>query len=262
MTAEEGGMNFMDAQDCWIQILKSQPELSDGELRSLVRLLLHEKEDFLIEKLKRHEEQSFVLECLGYLGTEKALPWILRSLSEREEALQLAAAAALKNFPQEWLLEPLMNIVLKQLPGAAKAGEVLLSLGQDARDLLWEAWFIEDNDSTVRAQILALLTEANDPRSEAIAFLALESDEDELIKAGLSTVAALESQALWGNVANCLNHPNWAIRGKAVNILAQLNATKALPLLEDMPPDEDSWVEESRVICIELLRNKLSENRN
>lgn len=244
----------MNTEACWEQIKKSQPDLSEGELRSLVRLLLNDKEDWLIEKLKLHEEQGFVLECMGYLATKKALPWVLRSLSEREEALQLTAAAALRSFPGEWLLEPLLNIILRQQPGAAKAGEVLLSLGQKARDRLWESWFSENLDSGVKVQILALLTEGQDPRSELLAFLALESREDDLIKAGLATAEALGSKSLWGNVALCLNHSDWSIRGKAVNLLERIAEPKALPLLEEMLPDEEPWVEESRSRCIQALR--------
>ena len=243
----------MDAASGWARINKSLPDLNEAELRSLVRLLLYEQEPWLIAKLKRYEEADLVIECLGYLATREALPWVLRSLSEREEALQLSAAAALKNFPDQWLRQPLLQMILKQQPAAAKAGEVLLCLGQEALDCLWEAWFDLDTEPAARNQILALLTEAKDIRCEGLAFLALESTEEELILTGIKAVEALNLRSLWGNVVRHLTHQDWVVRGKAINILADLLIKPALPIILALEPDSDSWVEESRLACIKKL---------
>lgn len=246
----------MEVEARWAQIIKSAPELEEDQLRSMVRFLLQDEEVWLSEKLKSRQDQSMVIDCLGYLASEKALPWILRSLTDREEALQLSAAAALQWFPEEWILEPLLGMILRQQPSAAKAGEVLARKGQRSRDRLWDAWFESEGNPAIQAQILSILSEAKDPRCEKLAFLALDSPWEEMQRAGLKAVDQMKIRALWGNVAGLLEHADWSIRARAARVLTDLGEKGALPILKNLPPDKEPWVQESRAQCIESLENR------
>jgi HEAT repeat protein len=245
----------MEVEARWKQIVQSVPELDEDQLRSMVRFLLHEEEAWLGERLKNRQDQSLVIDCLGYLATEKSLAFVLRSLSDREEALQLSAAAALRWFPEEWILEPLMNMVLRQQPSAAKAGEVLAKKGERGRDCLWEAWFDSEGYPAIQAQILGFLAEVKEPRCEKLAFLALNSPFEELQKAGLKAAGLMKMQSLWGNVAGLLEHGDWSVRAKAARVLADLGDQRALPLLKSLPVDSEPWVMESRSQSIEKLES-------
>lgn len=245
----------MEVEARWEQILQSVPELDEDQLRSMVRFLLHEEEAWLGEKLKNRQDQSLVIDCLGYLATEKSLSLVLRSLADREEALQLSAAAALRWFPEEWVLEPLMNMVLRQQPSAAKAGEALAKKGKRGRDCLWEAWFDSEEYPAIQAQVLGFLAEARDPRSEQLAYLALNSPWEELQKAGLKAAGLMKMQSLWGNVAGLLEHADWSVRAKAARVLADFGNKRAIPLLKNLPADREPWVQESRIQSIEKLES-------
>lgn len=236
--------------------MKSKPDLDEDELRSLVRLLLFEQEAWLAEKLKKREDEELVLEFLGYLGTQQALKTLLQVLKDREEPLQLSAAASLRHFQGQMLLDPLMQMFLQQQNGAAKAGEVLLAVGNKALDRLWEAWFSQGILPGAQLGILSLMAEAGDPRTEKLAFLALNTDSAEHRKTALNAVEAMTLQRLWSAVAGLLTDSQWSIRGKAAKVLGVLGVVEAIPYLEEMPSDEDAWVEEMRLHALETLRSQ------
>lgn len=246
----------METAVAWSQIMKSKPDLDEDELRSLVRLLLFEQEDWLAEKLRKREDEELVLEFLGYLGTQSALRILLQVLKDREEPLQLCAAASLRHFQGQVLLEPLTQMFLQQQKGAAKAGEVLLAVGTQAMDRLWEAWFSQGILPGAQLGILSLMAEAGDPRTEKLAFLALNTDSTEHRKAGLNAVEAMKLHRLWGAVAGLLIDSHWSIRGKAAKVLGLLGVAEAGSYLEEMPSDEDVWVEEMRLQSLEMLKAK------
>ncbi|HCP15294.1 MAG TPA: hypothetical protein DIT32_05945 [Peptococcaceae bacterium] len=75
-------------------------------------------------------------------------------------------------------------------------------------------------------------------------------------RAGLKAVEQMKICALWGNVAGLLEHVDWSIRAKAARVLAALGEKRALPILKNLPPDKEPWVQESRTQCIESLENR------
>jgi HEAT repeat protein len=231
--------------------------LQDQEIQALADVMFAGQEEWLAEKLRWREDQGLVLEflgCLGRSGSGRAVGLLLKCLEEREESIQLAAAAALKGCPPEGLLEALGKIMVRQNQASAKAGEVIAAFGNNGRDVLWRLWFVPEAGAGLKAQILQLLTEAQDARSEALVYLALNSREEELLRAGLRGAERNRSRKLWGNVAGCLSHASWRVRGRAAAVLGELGEQLALPFLEKMAADEDEWVEEERKKAIALLR--------
>lgn len=246
----------MDIEGNWARIKTHRRRLSSQEIQGLAEVLFQGQEDWLGEKLRRREDQPLALEFLGYLGrsgSPQAVSLLLKYLEEREEVLQLAAAAALKSCPPALILEPLAQMMLRQNHSSVKAGEVLLALDSEGADRLWQLWFGQDCPSGLKAQILQLLAEIKDDRCEALTFLALMSGGEELVRAALQAAEKLEMKALWGNVIGYLKHPSWRLRGRAVLLLGSWGEREALPYLKEIGEDVDPWVEEERQKAINKI---------
>jgi len=97
------------------------------------------------------------------------------------------------------------------------------------------------------------LADADDPRAEALIFLAFLSDDEQLSRAALKACEKLGLSRLWGNVAIFLAHPNWRLRGKASTLLGKWGVKDALIFLMSAGLDPDPWVEEERQKAIKLL---------
>lgn len=246
----------MESINNWEKIKEERSQLPETEWITLCRTLYTGWENFLADKLRLREEQSLVLEILVALATPRAEEVLLRCLEDREEAMELAAAEALKKMAPERLLGPLAGVMARQGQGAAKAGEVLASMGAKGLDQLWRLWFEEGASEGLKAQVLLLLAEQGDPRCENLAFLALLSQDEELVRAGLKTAQMWEFRDLWGNVACCLSSESWWVRAKACETLAGLGVKEALPALEEAGPDPDAWVEDERRLAIGKLSEK------
>ena len=246
----------MDIESNWNRIKTHRGKLSNQDIWGLSTVLFFEQEEWLERKLKYKEDEAMAVEflsCLGQHGSRKAAAVLLRQLENREEMMQVAATEGLKHCPMEYTLEPLTRMMLRQNQSAIKAGEVMLSYGAPGADVLWELWFSQDNLSGLKAQILRLLTEAEDQRAERLAFLAFLSEEEELLREALITAEKLGAVGLWGNVAGCLTHPSWRFRGRAVKLLGQWGIAEALVYLLAMGEDPDPWVEEERQKAIAVL---------
>ena len=243
----------MDSAKNWEKIKEGRQQLPKGEWQILCRTLFTGWENYLADKLRLREEQSLVLEVLAALGTPRAEEIMLKCLEDREEAMELAAAEALKGLNSRRILRPLAGIMLRQGRGAAKAGEVLAAMGTEGLEQLWQLWFEEGAGEGLKAQVLLLLAQQGDPRCEKLAFLALLAQEEELVRAGLKTVEQWGFRELWGNVACCLSHESWWVRAKACQLLGELGCREALPALTENGPDPDPYVEEERRQAMELL---------
>ncbi|MEL7624551.1 MAG: HEAT repeat domain-containing protein [Clostridiales bacterium] len=249
----------MDIEGNWTRIKTHRRRFSSLEIQGLAETLFRGQEDWLGEKLRRREDQALALEflgCLGRSGSPKAVALLLKYLEEREEVLQLAAAAALKVCPPALILEPLAQIMLRQNHSSVKAGEVLLALGPEGADSLWNLWFVTECPGGLKAQILQLLAEIKDERCQDLAFLALMSGGEELVRAALKAAEKLEMKDLWGNVAGYLKHPSWRLRGRAVLLLGSWGEGEALPYLREMGEDPDPWVEEERQKAISKINER------
>ncbi|MEA4891440.1 MAG: hypothetical protein VB085_02605 [Peptococcaceae bacterium] len=246
----------MEPMDSWGKMKEQKLLLPETEFIALCRNLYTGWENFLADKLRLREDQSLVLEVLTALATPRAQEILLKCLEDREEAVQLAAAEALKKMPPDRILRPLAAAMLRQSQGAAKAGEVLAALGPKGLEQLWQLWFEEGAAESLKTQVLLLLAEQADPRCENLAFLALLSQDEELVRAGLKAVEMWSFRDLWGNVACCLSSESWRVRAKACQVLAEMGIREALPALEQGGPDQDSWVEEERRRAIEKLQKR------
>ena len=249
----------MALEENWARVKRHRRHLGTQEIQGLADVLFSGQEPWLAEKLRSRNDQVLALKilgCLGRSGSIVAADLLLKSLEEKEEGIQLAAAAALKACPGKTLVTPLTQIMVRQGPASAKAGEVLVSYGDRGRDALWRLWFMEHAPIRLKAQVLRLLAEAGDKRSPYLAFLALQEEEEELVRAGLQAVESAGAVELWGNVASCLTHRSWRIRGRAALILGMLGEKRALPFLERMPAEADEWVEEERQKAVAILRRR------
>ena len=246
----------MDVERNWARVKAHRGKLNNQEIQGLASVLFLGQEDWLSRKLEQREDESLAIEFLAYLGqngSEKATRILLRQLENREEMLQVAAVEGLKLCPIEFVLEPLASMMLRQNQNAIKAGEVLLHFGEIGVDVLWQLWFADGCSSSLRAQILRLLTEAADRRAEGLAFLAFLSEDEELLREALVAAERLGARELWGNVADCLGNASWKLRGRAAKLLGEWKVTEALAYLRDMGMDPDPWVEDERLKAIGVL---------
>jgi len=237
----------------WARLKAHRGRLNNQDVQGLSAILFRDCENWLEEKLDRREDAALVIEVLGFLaqcGSTEATAILLRQLESGEEALQAAAAEALKLCPPILAKEALAEVMLRQSRSAVKAGEVLLSYGADGADELWRLWFADNSRTSLKAQVLQLLAETLDSRTEQLAYLGFLSGEDELKRAALKSADKLETGHLWGNVALCLSHPDWRIRAGAVRLLRKWGEAKAKPYLVMMGADPDPWVEDERLKAI------------
>ena len=250
----------MDFNRNWLRVKAHRGRLTKQDMQGIAEILFCDQEVWLEEKLRLKEDEALAMELLGYLGKSgslQAVGILLKQLDAREEILQVAAAEALKCCPPILVLEPLAQIMLLQNPGAVKAGEVLLSFGRQGEDQLWSLWFENNATMGLKVQILQLLAEVLETRAESLAFLAFLSEEDEMILAALKTAERLDARALWGNVAVCLKHPGYLLRGRAARLLGRWEEERALAFLVAMGADPDSWADEERQKAIEIIERKV-----
>lgn|GEM_PF-1405728 len=243
----------MDIEGNWARIRTHRERLSDEEIQGIAEVLFRGQELWLEEKLRAREDSALVVEfigCQGKSGSEKAAEILLKLLETGEEALQIAAAEALKACPPGLVTQPLARIMLKQNQSSVKAGEIISSFGYDGAGVLRQLWFGADRTVGLRSQILQLLAETEDHQLEPLAFLAFISDKEDLIRSALKAAEKVEAKCLWGNIAESLANPSWLVRGRAVHILGKWRETRALPYLMDMGVDPDAWVEEERQIAM------------
>ena len=247
----------MDVEGSWNRIKHHRSRLSDDEIRGIAEVLFHGQEEWLEEKLLYREDTALAIEFLGYMGkggSERAVRVLLKLLGAGEEVLQIAAAEALKLCPDGLVVAPLAELMLKQNQSSVKAGEIISSFGAIGAQVLWELWFCENRTTGLKSQIIQLMAELDDNRLENLLYLAFMSGEEELIRPALTAAEKIEAKGLWGNVAECLAHPGWLIRGRAVRLLGKWGEKQALPYVLDMGADQDAWVEEERQKAITLLR--------
>jgi len=246
----------MDIEENWGRIKTHRARLKDHDIQGLAEVLFLDREDWLAEKLRLRDDTALAIEllgCLGHAGSVKAAEILLEQLETREEVLQVATAEALKRCPPVIVLTSLTKMMSEQNQGAVKAGEILLSFGQEGIQELWRLWFGEHKPARLRYQILQLLTEAGDERAERLAFLAFLSEDDELAGIALKAAEELDARSLWGNVTECLKSSDWRIRGRAARVLGLWGEKKALAFLSAMGSDEDPWVEEEKQKALALL---------
>jgi HEAT repeat protein len=240
---------YMDIKANWDRLKAHRGRLTDKEIQGLAEVLFHDREDWLEEKLRSRDEAALAFEllgCLGQKGSRKACEILLSQLEVRDEVLQIATSEALKRCPPYLVLAPLAGIMKRQNHSSAKAGEIMLSFGQEGMDLLWEQWFDDDMPVRLKMQIIQLLGEAGGNRLEYLAFLAFLSEDEELVRAALKIAEKMNAASLWGNVTECLKSPSWRVRGKAIQVLREWCEKRALSYLRDMGQDDDPWVEEER----------------
>ncbi|MCL2165780.1 MAG: hypothetical protein FWH49_00580 [Clostridiales bacterium] len=246
----------MDMEANWQRIKAHRLRLTDQEVRGLAEVLFYEQEAWLEEKLRQREGEALAMEILGFLGSIgslQAVSILLKQLDSGIEVLQVAAVEALKQCPAIVILEPLSKIMLQQNRSSIKAGEVLLSFGENGAEELWNLWFDKKSAAGLKIQVLQLLAETTDARAVHLAFLAFLSEEDELILTAMKAAEKRNATCLWGNVAGCLSHSAWRIRGRAVHLLGEWKESRALDILREMGIDPDPWVEEERQKAIGIL---------
>ncbi|MDR1204300.1 MAG: HEAT repeat domain-containing protein [Peptococcaceae bacterium] len=235
----------MPNRPVWDQIKNVLPDMDSAEAEIFIESLRDElipDIDWLLARAEDRDELKTVLECLGYLAPPQGMPLLFRHLNDWDEKVQLCAAGALKHYPPEDLLEPLVHMFLSQKAPAARIGDVLAPLGREAGSALMKAYPKSAPD--LKIQILSFLIQILDPRCEALAYLALEDPEPEVKKTGLKAVEVMRFRSLWGNVARLLKHEFWILRGRAIQVLTDMRVTEARHLVRPLTLDPDPWVRE------------------
>jgi len=229
--------------------------LSGKECRDACQEALAGWENALAEKLKEKKDQEMVIQILGELQTRAAALILLKTLEDREEALEFAAADALKKYKDEYIIDLLEKMAIKQGRGAAKAIEVLASMDAPGHDVLYNMWFSKEAENSLKSEILLALASINDPRVERLGFLAMVNSSEDLQRSGIKAATDMEIKPLWPSVAALLESDNIGIKAKACKALGDLGVKDALKILTDMDPDPDPWVEEERMDAIEVLKS-------
>ena len=255
----------MHVEQNWASVKRHYQRLNTEDLYGIAVVLFSNEEAWIEDRLTRREDEALAMEILGFLGhhgSQAAVKVLLKYLTAHEEIYQLAASEALKQCKLNFMVDPLIEIMQKQGQNAIKAGEVLLSFGGEGIDILWRLWFMPESPTSLKVQILHLITEAADKRAERIAFLALVSGEEELVQAAVRSAEKLKLTSLWGSMISYITDSSWKLRGSVIRLLGQWEAVEALPFLLVIENEADPWVEEERRKAIaRLIEIKQDANR-
>lgn len=231
------------------------PELERNRARDLIRLLFIKNQEFVREKLKNDKDSYIAIECLGYFPSAETVKILANLLHHKDSNIQLCAAGALKNQAPRHVVPFLVKAMLYEDILPARAGEVLLSMGPLALELILEVY--PHAIPRVKVHLLELLVQGNNPKCKNIASQALQSSNVELISKALDAVAKFNFVDLWPEVSYCLSHTmQWNIKSKALNVLEILAVEETRTEIKKLLVDEDAWIRECAEKCLKVLDEK------
>lgn len=244
-------LSGLDFEDGWEILRTTLAKLDRLRARDLVRLLLSDKRELLLERLSDRNEKGTVLECLSYLPGKESVKILTGHLSNADDKIQLVAAGALKNHTPRLVVPVLIEGLLAGNVLPARAGEVLLSMDYLGQEGLLEAY--DTATPEVKSQILELLIQGENPKCQPFLPEALKDNHPVLREKALEGVMFFQCRDLWPEVVECLLDPAWAIRAKSIQVLESLGVPEAREYVELFKDDEDQWVQECARNALESL---------
>lgn len=241
-----------DFSGCWIVLKEVLPLLDKNKARDTVRLLFTDHVPELVALVEDRKEREMAVECLGYLASRDVIEVLVKLLNHKDDTVQLIASGALQKHTPRLVTPLLVEGLLKEELPPARAGEVLLSMGFLAQEMMMEAY--PRAPVQVQVRLLELMVLGDNPKCLPYVGKALESQEPQLQKKALDAVKHFAFEELWMEVAMCLAEEDWTIRAKALQVLAELGIGDALEFAEPFLGDEDSWVRQCAADCVRKLR--------
>lgn len=246
----------------WLVLKEILPLLEKNKSRDIVRLLLADNLAALIALVEERPERELAIECLGYLPSREVIELLAKLLNHKDDAVQLMASGALQNHTPRLVVPLLVGGLLREDVSAARAGQVLLTMGFFAQEVLLEAY--REARPQVQARFLELMVLGDNPKCQSLVEMGLKSSEPFLKKKALEAVEFFSFGELWTEVVMCLAEEDWTIRAKTLEVLAKLKETEALEFVEPFVQDGDPWVSQCASRCVQSLMNKarIEENVN
>lgn len=245
-------LKMQDFPACWDILKEILPLLEKNKRRDLVRILFANEASVLTDLLSNRQERELAIECLGYIPNREVIEILAQLLSHKDDAVQLMAAGALQNHTPRLVVPILLTGLLEETIAAARAGQVLLTMGFYAQEIILEVYPQASNQ--VKARLLEIMRLDENPKCLPFVEEALRSTEPVLKKKALEAVEAFNYTESWTEVVMCLAEDDWSLRAKALEVLAKLQVRDALEFIEPFLQDSDSWVRQCAADCISSLQ--------
>lgn len=245
-------LRHQDFSTCWQVLREILPLLDKTRARDFVRLLCHGKTAELKDLLQQRDEREQAIECLGYLPSRDVVELLVSLLSNKDDAVCLMAAGALKNHTPRLVVPLLVEGLVRESLSPPRAGEVLLAMGFLAQEALMDAFPV--SSAQVRTRLLELMVLGDNPKCQPLVEAALHSDNPALQKKALEAAAHFGFSGLWTEVVMCLATDDWTLKAKAIEVLATLKVKEALEFVELFLNDPDPWVSRCANDCVQVLR--------
>lgn len=249
-----------DFPGCWLILKELLPLLDRQKARDLVRLVPAKYQADILAKVEERQDRELAIECLGYLPSRENVETLTKLLSHKDDLVQMVAARALMNHTPRLVVPLLVEGLLKEKVPAARAGEVLLAMGFLAQEALLDNY--QQAKPQVQARFLEIMILGDNPKCLPLVEAALRSPELVLKKKGLDAVKHFGFSQLWTEVVMCLAEDDWALKAKALEVLAGLKATEALEFVEPFVRDPDPWVSQCAINCLKALQEGRGEKAN
>lgn len=244
-------LKLLDFEQSWVLVGNLLPQVDKAQMRSIVRFLFTDELWELEAKLVVRKDLEQAIFCLHYLPHKEVVSLLVDLLAHLEKRIQLLAAGALQNHTPRLVVPEIIERLLKSEIPAARAGEVLLTMGYLGQDALLEAYGWAEPQ--VKAQILELLTLGQNPKCEPFLAEALQSEEPLLRKAALEAVSVFLFRDLWPQVAACLVDCSWPLQVKSIKLLTKLGIREAGEMVRPFLQNEDPWVRKVAATYFEVL---------
>ncbi len=241
----------LDFSKRWELIGIILPELGKTAARDMVRLLFGESTALVAEKTEDYRQRMLAIECLGYLPSRETVEKLMELLSNKDDEVQISAAGALKNHTPRLVVPSLTKALFEDTVIPARAGEVLLAMGYLAEEALLERY--PEAAPGKKAQILEILTLAQNPKCREFVLEGLKSEYPTLRNKALEAVAAFSFEDCWPQVVDSLLDPAWAVRVKTLQILEKLGLPETREYIELLLDDDDAWVRQCARDCLQAV---------
>lgn len=203
------------------------------------------------------------------LDPETAAEPMRLALADESPLVRVAAAFALGAAPSPSVLSDLQRLLVDEDPRVAAAAlrgiGTHCAAGQEsppqdlelALRLLEDSLRASDRPGEVRGGVVALaaldaLEAIGGPEAARVAAVALERPEPEIVQVAVGCVGRQGDRETLCELIAVVQHPSWAVRGEAIQTLADRGVARALPaILRRLETEQDSFV---RDVIVRALR--------
>jgi len=210
--------------------------------REFIDLLLHEEV----------EVRSSAAEVLGHLCFPGASQALLEALTDKNDAVRMAASRALAEIKDPKLADSLVASLQQPerwLP--ARVAEVLVALGEHAVEPLLKAIPHFEGEAHLIAEILG---EIGDPRAVPhLTELLGKSYSARVRAAAAEALGKINSAEVIPALKKALRDEAWEVRSRVVNALGRTGNPQVIPLLEEALKDAEWNVRASAEAAMEEM---------